>query len=196
MNCSKPGFHVLHHLPEFAQTHVHWDSDVIQQSHPLSLTSPPALSISQHQGILQWVDSASGDRRDNKQISDFQEFCVKKEIVYKVLEADFLDEINYFGGCYISQFSSQSRPALCDPMDCSMPGLPVHHQLPEFTQTQVQGIGDTILPSHPLLSPSPAFSFSQDQGLFKWVSFSHKVAKLLELQLHQFFQSTPRTDLL
>ena len=68
------------------------------------------------------------------------------------------------------QFSSatQSCPALCDSMDCSPPGLPVHHQLPEFTQTFVHQVGDAIQPSHPLLSPSPpAFNLSQHQGLFK-----------------------------
>ena len=80
---------------------------------------------------------------------------------------------------------------LCDPMDCSMPGLPVQHQLPEFTQTQVHWVGDAIQPSHPLLSPSPpAFNLSQNQGLFQWVSPSHQVAKVLEFQLqHQSSQS-------
>ena len=63
------------------------------------------------------------------------------------------------------QFSSvaQSRPTLCDPMNHSAPGLPVHHQLPESTQTHVHQVGDAIQPSHPLLSPSPpALSLSQD----------------------------------
>ena len=90
------------------------------------------------------------------------------------------------------QFSSvaQSCPTLCDPMDCSMPGLPVHHQLREPTQTHVRNIGDAIQPSHPLLSSSPpAFNFSQHQSLFKWVSSSYQVAKVLEFQLqHQSFQ--------
>ena len=91
---------------------------------------------------------------------------------------------------------TQSCPTLCDPMNCSMPGLPVHHQLPEFTQTHVHRVGDAIQPSHPLLSPSPALNLSQQQGLFKWVSSSHQVAKVLEFQLqHQSFQWTPRTDL-
>ena len=75
-------------------------------------------------------------------------------------------------------FSSvaQSCLALCDPMDCSKPGLPVHHQLPEFTQTHVHWIGDAIQPSHPLSSPfPPTFNLSQHQGLFKWVSSSHQV---------------------
>ena len=98
------------------------------------------------------------------------------------------------------QFSSvaQSCPTLCDPINCSMPGLPVHHQLPESTQTHVHWVGDAIQPSHPLSSPSPpALNLSQHQGLFKWVSSSHQVAKVLEFQLqHQFFQRTPRTDLL
>ena len=64
----------------------------------------------------------------------------------------------------ICQFSSvaQSRLTLCNPMDCSTPGLPIHHQLPEFTQTHVHWVGDTIQPSHPLLSPSPPiFNLSQ-----------------------------------
>ena len=97
------------------------------------------------------------------------------------------------------QFSSvtQSGLTLCDPMDSSMPGLPVHHQLPEFTQTLAHWVSDAVQPSHPLSSPSPAFNLSQHQGLFIWVSSSHQVAKVLEFQLqHQSFQWTPRTDLL
>ena len=98
------------------------------------------------------------------------------------------------------QFSSvaQSCPTLWDPMDCSTPGLIVHHQLPEFTQIHVHWVGDAIQPSHSLLSPSPsAFNRSQHQGLFKWVSSSHQVAKILEFQLqHQSLQWIFRTDLL
>ena len=100
---------------------------------------------------------------------------------------------------YFLQFSSvaQSCPTLCDPMNCSMPALPVNHQLPGSTQTHVRLVGDAIQPSHPLSSPSPpALNLSQHQGLFKWVSSSHQVAKLLEFQLqHQSFQWKPRTDL-
>ena len=95
------------------------------------------------------------------------------------------------------QFSSvaQSCLTLCDPMDCSTLGLPVHLQLPEFTQTHVLWVCDTFQPSHPLLSPSPAFNFSQHQGIFKWVSSSHQVAKVLEFQLqHQSFHWTFRMD--
>ena len=85
---------------------------------------------------------------------------------------------------------SQSCPTVCDPTNHSTPGLSVHHQLPEFTQTHVHWVGDPIQPSHPLSSPSlPAFNLSQHQGLFKWVSSSHQVAKILEFQLqHQSFQ--------
>ena len=99
----------------------------------------------------------------------------------------------------IAFFSSvQSCPTLCDPMNCSTPGLPIHHQLPESTQTHVHWVGDAIQPSHPLSSPSPpALNLSQHQGLFKWVSSSHQVAKVLEFQLqHHSFQWTPSTDLL
>ena len=83
-------------------------------------------------------------------------------------------------------FSSvtQSCPILCDPMNHSTPGLPVHHQLPEFTQTHVHWVGDAIQPSHPLSSPSPlAPNPSQHQSLFQWVNSSHEVAKVLEFQL-------------
>ena len=105
-----------------------------------------------------------------------------------------------FVDCASIQFSSVAQLCLtpCDPIDCSTPGLPVHHQLPEFTQTHVHRICDAIQLSHPLSAPSPtAFNLSQHQGLFKWVSSSHQVAKVLEFQLqHQSFQWTPRTDLL
>ena len=98
------------------------------------------------------------------------------------------------------QFSSvaQSCLTLWDPMDFSTPGFPVHHWLLELAQTHVHWVGDATRPSHPLSSPSPpAFNFSQHQGLFKWVSSSHQVAKVLEFQLqHQSFQWIFRTDFL
>ena len=78
------------------------------------------------------------------------------------------------------QFSSVTQlcVTLCNPMECSMPGFPVHHQLWELTQTHAHQVGDAIQPSHSLSSPSPpAFNLSQHQGLFKWVSSSHQVAK-------------------
>ena len=111
-----------------------------------------------------------------------------------------------FGGeehsvyCVSVQFSSvtQSCPTFCNPMDCSTPGFPVHHQLLEVTQTYVHWVSDAIQPSHPLLSPfPPAFNFSQHQGLFQRVGSSHQVAKVLEFQLqHQSFQWIFRADFL
>ena len=81
-------------------------------------------------------------------------------------------------------------------IDCSMPGLPVHRQLSEFTQTPVHWVGDAIQPFHPLSSPSPpTFNLSQHQSLFQWISSLHQVAKVLEFQLqHQSFQWIFRTD--
>ena len=92
---------------------------------------------------------------------------------------------------------TQSYPTLCDPMDYSMPGFPVHHQLLEFTRTHVHWVGGATQSSHPLSSPSPKFNLSQNQGLLKWVSSSHQVATVLEFQLqYQLFQWIFRTDFL
>ena len=92
----------------------------------------------------------------------------------------------------------QSRPTPCDPMDCSTPGFPIHHQLPEFAQTHVHWVDDAVQPSHPLSPPSaPSFNLSQHQGLFQWVSSAHQVAKVLEFQLqHQSLQWILRTAFL
>ena len=98
-----------------------------------------------------------------------------------------------------SSVQSLSRVWLfATPMDCSMPGFPVHNQLPELTHTHVHWVGDAIQPFHPLSSPSPpAFNLSQHQGLFQWVSSSCQVAKGLEFQLqHQSFPWIFRTDFL
>ena len=120
----------------------------------------------------------------------------------EVLTAVVLYVISPMITIYSSLFSwiqfTQSCPTLCDHMDCSTPGFPVYHQLPELTQTHVHWIGDAIQPSHLLLSPfPPTFNLSQHQGLFIWVSSSHQVAKGLEFQLqHQSFQWIFRTDFL
>ena len=82
---------------------------------------------------------------------------------------------------FLVEFSAvtQSCPTLCDPVNCSTPGLPVHHQLPEFTQTHLHRVGDAIQPSHPLPSPSPPVpNPSQHQSLFQWVKSSHEVVKV------------------
>ena len=93
---------------------------------------------------------------------------------------------------------TQSCLTLCDPVNHSTPGLPVYHQLPEFTQTHARWVSDAIQPSDPLLNPSPpALNLSQHQGLFKWVSSLHQVAEILVFQLqHQSFQWIFRTDFL
>ena len=112
----------------------------------------------------------------------------------------FGNSYNIFKINFSVQFSSitQSCPTFCDPMDCCTPGFPVHHQLPEPTQTHVHWVGEAIQPSHPLSSPSPpAFSLSQHQSLFKQVRSSHRLAKILEFKLqHQSFQWISRTDFL
>ena len=96
------------------------------------------------------------------------------------------DKVLYQWGFSSVQFSSvsQSCPTLCNPMNRSTPGLPVHHQLLEFSQTYIHRVGDAIQPSHPLSSPSlPVPNPSQHQSLFQWVNSSHEVAKVLEFQL-------------
>ena len=107
-----------------------------------------------------------------------------------------LEQVNW---CSV-QFSSVAHLCLtlCDPMNRSTPGFPVHHQLPELTHTHVHWVDDAIQPSHPLSSTSPpALNLSQHRGLFKWVSSSHQVVKVLEFHLqHQSFHWIFRTDFL
>ena len=107
---------------------------------------------------------------------------------------DMLEKYKEFSSAIASvQFSSvtESCPTLCDPMNCSTPGLPVYYQLPEFTQTHVHRVSDAIQPSHPLSSPSPsAPSLSQPQGLSQWVNSSHEVSKVLEFQLQHTLKNT------
>ena len=114
-----------------------------------------------------------------------------------IRKRDTTQLLNYTKDLNTSQVSSvtQSYPALCDHMDCSTPGFPVRHKLPELIQTHIHQVSDAIQPSHPLSSPSPpAFSLFQHQGLFQWVSSSHHVAIVLEFQLqHQSFQWMFRT---
>ena len=132
-------------------------------------------------------------------VSDMLSLRCQQQLLYKMKENLFISRC---GAVYLSntcflivyihlknchyQFSSvaQSYPTLCDPMNRSMPGLPVHHQLPEFTQIHIHRVSDANQPSHPLSSPSPpAPNPSQHQGLFQWVNSLHEVAKVLEFQL-------------
>ena len=128
----------------------------------------------------------------------FSEDFVKRSIlsIYNLLKSDFP---NYLSNLFCCRCSvAMSCLTLCNPTDCTTPGSPVLHCLPELAQTHIHWVGDAIQPSHPLSSPSPpAFNLSRHQGLFQWVSSLHQRAKVLEFQLqHQSFQWTPRTDFL
>ena len=116
------------------------------------------------------------------------------------LQQSLLCHVFSYSSCTSVQFSSvtQSCPTLCDPMNRSTPGLPVHHKLPEFTQIHVHRVSDAIQSSHPRSSPSPpAPNSSQHQSLLQWVNSSQKVARVLEFQLqHHSLQRNLRADLL
>ena len=155
MDCSMPGLPVPHHLPKFAQVHVHCIGDAIQPSHPL-MPSSSALNLSQHQRLFQWVS------------------CLHK-------------------------FSSvtQSCWTLCNPMDCSTPGLPVHHQLLELAQTHVHWVGDAIQPSCSLSSPSLPSIFPSIRDFSNELALCIRWRSVLELQFqHQSFQWVFRVDFL
>ena len=185
-----PGFPVHHQLPEITQTHVHRVSDAIQPSHPLSSPSPPTFNLSQHQGLFKWVSSS-------RQVAKYWSFS------FSISPSNEYSGLISFRICSSStgipspplalfimmlskaqknlvQCSSvtQSCLTLCDATDCSMPGFPDLHYLPEFAQIHVQWFSDAIQPSHPLLPLSPDFNLSQHQGLFQWVSSLHHVAKV------------------
>ena len=98
-------------------------------------------------------------------------FPVPHETVSKFQKGKLSPHLS-FHLLWIQSVSSVTQwcPTLCNPMDCSMPGLPVHHQLPELTQTHVHSAGDAIQPAHPLPSPPPAFNPAQHQALFQWLS--------------------------
>ena len=172
----------------------------IKTSHPLPPPFPPALNLFQYQGLFQWV----GFSNQVAKVLELQLQHQPFQWIFRVafLRIDWLDLLVVQGTLKsLLQFSSTqllSRVWLCDPMDCSTPGLPVHHLLLEFTQTHVHWVGDAIQWSHPPLSLSPfTFNLSQHQGLFKWVSFSHQVAKVLEFHLqHQSFHWIFNTDFL
>ena len=172
----------------------------------------PAMQVTQVQSLGQKDPLEKGMvTHSSTNIQGTQCYLLKRPVHANCTVGWFLSSLinsvwqGYFSGlllCSIGlpvQFSSvaQSCPTLCDPMDCSMPGFSVHHQLLEFTQTHVHWDGDAIQTSH-LSSPSPpAFNLSQHQGLFQWVSSSHQVAKILEFQLqHQSFQWIFRIDFL
>ena len=151
-----------------------------------------------------WHAAVHGVTKGLTWLSDWTELDWTSNVVYQAVNSRAMvqwQERAEFLFCSKGvQFSSvaQSCLTLCYPMDCSMPCFPVHHQLLELAQTHVHWVSDAIQPSLPLSCPSPpASSLSQQQGLFKWVSSSHQVARVLEFLLqHQSFQWIFRTDFL
>ena len=118
--------------------------------------------------------------------------------IIRLTQLNLLKSKYYFLRPWLGSSVTQSYLTLCDLMDCSTPGFPVLYQLPGLARSHVHRVGDTIQPSHPLLSPFlTALNLSQHQGLFQCLSFSHEVAKVLEFQLqHHSFQWVFRTDFL
>ena len=154
-------------------------------------------SVEPRQGGLACCDSWGRKESDTteqlnctEEGKQFESTHCGQNIILSVQHASMCFWIHTMGMCELGltsvQFSSvsQSHLTLCNPMNRSMPGLPVHHQHQEFTQTHVHRVSDAFQPSHPLSSPSPPTpNPSQHQGLFQWVNSSHEVAKVLEFQL-------------
>ena len=181
------GFPVLHYLPEFAQTHVHWGSDAIQPSHPLSpLLLLPLIFPSI--GILYNHFLVGRSERENHSIHGNNRVGMRNVRVWNLS----------LWKAWIARRVSLGTISTIKRSIHMTDGFPVHHQLLELAQTHIHWVSDAIQPSHPLLSPSlPAFNLSQHQGPLQWVSSSHQVAKVLEFQLqHQSFQWIFRTDFL
>ena len=188
--------------PWWSSLYLWWSS-----LYPWVIVWSKALHLQQHRPVLNLYESYINIYCIKP--LRFQVYCATEGYLLTSLEnLDLIELLGWqkrncsFGPWILNhyQFSSvQSlgRVRLLRPMNHSTPGLPVHHQLLEFTQTQVHQVSDAIQPSHSLVSPSPAPKPSQHQGLFQWVNSSHEVAKVLEFQLqHQSFQWTPRTDLI
>ena len=160
-SCQRQDFKITHTLQSFNT----WRK--ISRENPNQGRKTPAMCLADWHG------------RDTLLSAVGKEFFVSPDDLEELMR--YLGRAVHFSSI---QFSSVTQLCLtlCDPMDCSTPGFPVHHQLLELAQTHVHRVGDAIQLSHPLSSPSsPAFTLSQHQGLFQWVSSSHQVARVLEL---------------
>jgi len=159
----------------------------------LSFLLAPKQVMSGSGHLISWLQSPSAVTLEPPKIKSDAVSTVSPSISHEVTGPDAMILVFWmlsfkptFSLSSSVQFSSvaQSCPTLYDPINHSTPGLPVHHQLPEFTQTHVHRVSDAIQPSHPPSSPSPpAPNPSQHQSLFQWVNFSREVAKVLEFQL-------------
>ena len=156
---------------------VDYQKHLIEKIHPKGAMHPKVHSITDYMEVT-WVSINRGMEKDVVCI------CVCIYIYICIC-----------GGCSVAQ----SCLILCDPMDCSIPGIPGHHHLPKLAQTHVRWVGDAIRPSHPLSSPSPpALNLSQHQGRFQWVHSSHQVAKYWSISLsispsNEYLGMTPFT---
>ena len=141
-----------------------------------------------HSSVLAWRIPGTGEPGGLPSMGSHRVGHYWSDLATAAAAADIISSVQF----------TQSCLTVCNPMGYSMPGLPVHHQLPVFTQIHVHWVGDAIQPSFPLSPPSlPALNLSQHQGLFQRVSSLHQVAKVLEFQLqHQSFQWIFRTDFL
>ena len=151
MDCSTPGFPVPHQLPEFTQTRVHWVDDAVQPSHPLSSPSPPAFNLSQRQGLFQWITSSHRVAKVLELQLQYQSF----QWIFRVnIYCNYSQYTNI--QVWAVQFSlvTQSCLTLCNPMDCSMLGFPVHQHLPELAQTPVVKL---VMPSNHIILCHPLF---------------------------------------
>ena len=149
--------------------------------------------MANHSSVLAWKIPGTGEPGGLPSLGshrvghDWSDLAAARSILDAALSnsSTLLPAAFLFKNSYSVQFNSAPlSPTLCNPMNSSTPGLPVHHQLPEFTQTHVHWVSDAIQPSRPLSSPSlPAPNPFQHEGLFQWVNSSHEVAKILEFHL-------------
>ena len=179
MDCSIQGSSAFHYLQKFAKIHVHWFGSTIYPSHSIPLLFCLQSCLFQ----MRWLLTSGG-----------QSMRATAPVFPMIILGWFPLELTglislqskRLSRVFSIQFSSGAPPCLtlCDPMNCSTPGLPVHHQFLEFTQTHLHQVSDAIQTSHPLSSPFPPNpNPSKHQGLFQWINSSHEVTKVLEFQL-------------